>query len=78
MDDQDSHAEDEIYVVAGGRARITTPAGAAEVGPGSVIFEPAGEEHRFVDVVDDLTLLVMFSPANGTAVKVPYAGSRRS
>ena len=67
-----------IYVVTGGRARITTPAGAAEVGPGSVIFGPAGEEHRFVDVVDDLTLLVMFSPANGTAVKVPYAGSRRS
>jgi quercetin dioxygenase-like cupin family protein len=66
VDDQGPHAEDEIYVVTAGRARISTPDGAAGVGPGSVIFVPAGEEHRFVDITEDLALLVVFGPAYGT------------
>ncbi|TNH26591.1 cupin domain-containing protein [Micromonospora orduensis] len=65
-DDQSPHTEDEIYVVTAGRARIVTPDGAAEVGPGSVIFVPAGEEHRFVEVTEDLALLVVFGPAYGS------------
>ena len=63
VDDQGPHAEDEIYVVTAGRARISTPDGAAGVGPGSVIFVPAGEEHRFVNITEDLALLVVFGPA---------------
>ncbi|HTW19405.1 MAG TPA: cupin domain-containing protein [Mycobacteriales bacterium] len=66
VDDQDPHTEDEIYVVTGGRARIVTPSGSAEVSTGSVIFVPAGEEHRFVDILEDLALLVVFGPAYGT------------
>jgi mannose-6-phosphate isomerase-like protein (cupin superfamily) len=66
LDDQSPHTEDEVYVVMAGRARIVTPDGAAEVGPGSVIFVPAGEEHRFVEVAEDLTLLVVFGPAYGS------------
>jgi mannose-6-phosphate isomerase-like protein (cupin superfamily) len=62
-DDQSPHDEDEIYVVTAGQARIATPQGAAGVGPGSVIFVPAGEEHRFIDVTEDLVLLVVFGPA---------------
>ncbi|MGC5288560.1 cupin domain-containing protein [Micromonospora sp. DT231] len=65
-DDQSPHTEDEIYVVTTGRARIVTPDGAAEVGPGSVIFVPAGEEHRFDEVTEDLALLVVFGPAYGS------------
>jgi mannose-6-phosphate isomerase-like protein (cupin superfamily) len=63
---QTPHTEDEIYVVTAGRARIVTPDGAADVGPGAVIFVPAGEEHRFVDVSEDLALLVVFGPAEGS------------
>ena len=66
VDDQSPHTEDEIYVVTAGRARVVTPSGAAEVGPGAVIFVPAGEEHRFVDVTEDLALLVVFGPAYGS------------
>ena len=62
-DDQSPHTEDEIYVVTGGRARIETPDASAEVGPGSVIFVPANEAHRFVDVTEDLSVLVLFAPA---------------
>ncbi|MGN9811651.1 cupin domain-containing protein [Micromonospora sp. BQ11] len=65
-DDQSPHTEDEIYVVTAGRARIVTSDGEAPVGPGAVIFVPAGEEHRFVDVTEDLALLVVFGPAYGS------------
>jgi quercetin dioxygenase-like cupin family protein len=64
-DDQGPHTEDEIYVVTAGRSRIVTPGGSREVGPGSVIFVPAGEEHRFTDIAEDLALLVVFAPAYG-------------
>jgi mannose-6-phosphate isomerase-like protein (cupin superfamily) len=63
LDDQEPHTEDEIYVVTSGRARIVTPSGAAEIGPGAVIYVPAGEPHQFVDIREDLTLLVVFAPA---------------
>jgi mannose-6-phosphate isomerase-like protein (cupin superfamily) len=49
--------------VTSGRAVIETPGGGAPVAPGSVIFVPAREEHRFTDVTEDLTLLVIFGPA---------------
>jgi mannose-6-phosphate isomerase-like protein (cupin superfamily) len=65
-DDQSPHTEDEVYVVTGGRAKIRTPGATAEITSGTVIFVPAGEEHRFVDIVEDLTLLVVFGPAFGT------------
>jgi mannose-6-phosphate isomerase-like protein (cupin superfamily) len=66
LDDQSPHTEDEIYVVTAGRGRIVTPSGEADVGPGDVIFVPAGEAHRFVDVTADLALLVVFGPAYGS------------
>jgi quercetin dioxygenase-like cupin family protein len=63
LDDQTPHTEDEVYVVTAGRARIVTDSGTAEVGPGDVIYVPAGEAHRFVDIAEDLALLVLFAPA---------------
>jgi mannose-6-phosphate isomerase-like protein (cupin superfamily) len=65
-DDQSPHTEDEIYVVTAGRATIITPGAREQVGPGAVIFVPAGEEHRFVDITEDLALLVVFGPAYGS------------
>ena len=66
VDEQTPHAEEEIYVVARGKARIVTPSGSAEVGPGSVIFVPAREEHRFVEITEELALLVFFAPPFGS------------
>ncbi len=65
-DDQSPHTEDEIYVVTRGAAKIRTPAETRDVGPGAVIFVPAGEEHRFVEITQDLALLVLFAPPYGT------------
>ena len=60
VDDQQPHTEDEIYVVTTGRATMVSASGTAAVGPGSVIYVPAGEEHRFTDVTEDLAVLVVF------------------
>ena len=66
LDDQEPHGEDEIYVVQAGAATVVTDLGTAEVGPGSVIFVPAGEQHRFTGVRGDLSLLVVFAPPYGS------------
>ncbi len=63
VDSQSPHTEDEIYVVTAGRAVLEAGGERAEVGPGSVLYVPAGEVHRFVDVTQDLALLVLFAPA---------------
>jgi mannose-6-phosphate isomerase-like protein (cupin superfamily) len=63
VDRQSPHTEDEIYVVTSGRATLESGGDRAGVGPGSLIYVPAGEEHRFVDVTEDLALLVLFAPA---------------
>ena len=66
LDDQTPHTEDEIYVVQTGRATLVTTSGTAAVGPGSVIFVPAGEQHKFTEVTEDLALLVVFAPPYGS------------
>jgi mannose-6-phosphate isomerase-like protein (cupin superfamily) len=77
FDDQGPHTEDEIYVVTAGRATIVTPGASAEVSPGSVIFVPAGEEHRFAEVSEDLALLVVFGPAYGSRSPAVSTGTGR-
>jgi mannose-6-phosphate isomerase-like protein (cupin superfamily) len=65
-DPQSPHTEDELYVVQSGRGRFWTPDRTVDVSAGSLIFVPAHESHRFVDVDEDLTVLVVFGPAEGT------------
>jgi mannose-6-phosphate isomerase-like protein (cupin superfamily) len=66
QDDQSPHTEDEIYVVQSGRATIVTDSGTAQVGPGSVIFVPALEAHRFTEILEDLAMVVIFAPPYGS------------
>jgi quercetin dioxygenase-like cupin family protein len=66
-DPQKPHTEDEIYYVLGGRARFRSGGADRPVAAGSVIFVPAGEEHRFHAITEDLSLLVVFAPAEGSA-----------
>lgn len=61
-DPQSPHAEDEMYVVLAGRGRLRGGDDEAPVEPGSVAFVPAGEVHRFVDITEDLAVLVLFAP----------------
>jgi len=63
-DDQTPHSEDEIYVVTAGRGTLLEgDAAPVPVGPGDVLYVPAGVPHKFVDITEDLALLVVFGPA---------------
>lgn len=70
-DPQQPHTEDEIYYVLRGRARFQAQFGQAdgedrEVSPGTVLFVPARVEHRFHSIREDLVVLVIFGPAEGS------------
>jgi mannose-6-phosphate isomerase-like protein (cupin superfamily) len=64
-DDQVPHTEDEIYVVTAGEAVFEAGGEQVRVGPGSVIYVPAHEVHRFTDITADLATVVLFAPAEG-------------
>jgi len=66
VDTQSPHTEDEVYVVTSGRASFTSGGRTVDVAPGTVLFVPAHEEHRFHDITEDLALLVVFGPAEGS------------
>jgi mannose-6-phosphate isomerase-like protein (cupin superfamily) len=63
VDEQTPHTEDEIYVVTAGRGAFVDGGGRVEINAGDTIFVAAGAEHRFVDVTEDLALVVVFAPA---------------
>ncbi len=65
-DPQSPHAEDEVYYVLRGRARIRVGPEDRGVRPGSFIFVPARVAHRFHDIEKTLAVLVLFAPAEGT------------
>jgi mannose-6-phosphate isomerase-like protein (cupin superfamily) len=66
-DPQVPHAEDELYVVIEGRAVIAVAEETSPVGPGSVIFVPAGVPHRFDQISEALRVLVLFAPPETAA-----------
>jgi mannose-6-phosphate isomerase-like protein (cupin superfamily) len=65
-DPQQPHAEDEVYYVVSGRAAFIAAGRRRDVAPGDVLYVEKHIDHRFVDVSEDLTLLVFFAPAEGT------------
>jgi mannose-6-phosphate isomerase-like protein (cupin superfamily) len=62
-DPQEPHQEDEVYVVLAGRARLGMADQDQPVGPGSVLFVAGTVPHRFHDVTERLSVLVLFAPA---------------
>ena len=62
-DGQKPHTEPEVYYVVGGAATVTVGDEDRPVGPGAIIFVDAHVPHRFHTITADLTLLVVFAPA---------------
>ena len=60
-DTQSPHGEDEIYYVLKGQAKMKSDGRTEVVKEGSFVFVAAGEDHSFVDIEEDLELLVVFS-----------------
>jgi mannose-6-phosphate isomerase-like protein (cupin superfamily) len=65
-DRQRPHTEDEVYYVVRGRAQFRAGTENCAVAPGAVLFVEAGIDHRFHSIEEDLELLVVFAPAEGT------------
>lgn len=59
-DTQTSHDEDEVYFVLKGTARMVVNGEKKDLGPGSILYVPADAEHEFVEIQEDLSLLVFF------------------
>ncbi len=77
-DRQSPHTEDEVYYVLHGRATLDIGDHEHLVHPGSVIYVPARIPHRFHTIEEDLKLLVLFAPAEGSAAHGRTKASARS
>jgi len=62
IDVQSPHEQDEFYVVLGGRGQFTAAEEQRPVEPGDIIFVPAGVDHHFHEVTEELQLAVIFAP----------------
>ena len=62
QDTQTPHLEDEIYYVVSGRGTIVVDGERRPVQPGSIVFVAKLVDHRFIDIVEDLSILVFFAP----------------
>lgn len=65
-DQQKPHREDEVYYVTRGQALARVGEEDREVGPGSLLYIPAGVPHHFHAIHEELELLVFFAPAESS------------
>jgi quercetin dioxygenase-like cupin family protein len=68
-DEQQPHCEDEVYVVAAGGSLFTAGSDTREVRAGDVLYVAAGVPHRFHDISEELRLIVVFAPPEGTVAR---------
>lgn len=65
IDEQQPHAQDEIYIVQAGRGVFIRGKEKIEFAPGDALFVAAGVEHRFADFSDDFAAWVIFYGPEG-------------
>jgi mannose-6-phosphate isomerase-like protein (cupin superfamily) len=70
-DMQTPHSEDEVYVIMAGGALFTAGDETREVRAGDILFVAAGLPHRFHDISEDLRIIVIFAPPEGTGESGP-------
>ncbi len=63
LDRQRPHGQDELYYVLRGKARLRAGTEDRSVREGSLIFVAAQVEHQFYDIEEELSVLVVFAPA---------------
>lgn len=61
-DHQHPHVADEMYFVLQGQATLRVGDQEQPVRPGSIVSVDHGEEHRFTDITEELSVLVVFAP----------------
>lgn len=63
---QKPHTEDEVYIVMSGRGRFRAGNDDRAVGPGDVLYVRRTVDHRFHAITDELRVIVLFAPAEGS------------
>jgi len=63
VDPQSPHMEDEVYYVVSGVAQIKVADEDRAVQAGSIVYVAKNVEHRFHSIEEELTVLVLFAPA---------------
>jgi mannose-6-phosphate isomerase-like protein (cupin superfamily) len=66
VDRQSPHTEDEAYVVLAGTGAFSAGTETRGIRPGDALFVAAGVPHRFHDITEELHLLVVFAPPEGS------------
>jgi mannose-6-phosphate isomerase-like protein (cupin superfamily) len=64
-DGQSPHDADEVYHVLEGRGTLVVEGDRIPVQAGSVVYVAKDKEHRFVDITEDLSVLVFFATPSG-------------
>ncbi|MFT6051034.1 MAG: mannose-6-phosphate isomerase-like protein (cupin superfamily) [Halioglobus sp.] len=68
IDHQESHSQDEVYVVASGSGIFVNGVSREKFEPGELLFVPAGVVHRFEDFTEDFsTWVIFYGPEGGEA-----------
>lgn len=67
VDQQQPHTEDEVYVVVAGGSLFTAGEATREVRAGDVLFVAAGVPHHFHDISEELRIIVVFAPPEGSS-----------
>ena len=68
VDLQKPHSQDEIYIIAEGKADFFHEGDVKAVQKGDFLFVPAGDEHRFQSFSSDFsTWVIFYGPEGGEA-----------
>lgn len=69
IDTQQPHTEDEVYYITGGQGILRVGEEDHLVSAGSIVYVAANVPHRFHSIIENLSILVFFAPAEYTAAK---------
>lgn len=69
-DNQSAHDEDEVYVVLKGRGKFVVDGKSIAIQPGSILYVPADTAHEFVDVEEELSMLVFFGSGGPSGAEI--------
>ena len=67
---QAAHDEDEVYFVLKGKAQIVQGGEKNPIARGSILFIPAESKHQFVEIEEDLSLLVFFGSGGPSGAEI--------
>lgn len=65
-DPQSPHTEDEAYYIISGKSKIRVGDEVYDLHPGKLIFVKKLVPHKFIEIEEDLTIVVFFAPAEGS------------